>query len=117
MWEINYDDPWKLSMSIGIGLVLAGFLLLLTHAIAFSDKVTNINEDYYKMMPLFENCRDSNITKDLLVTYQEMLKIKTKVMIDTNKNIFIMSIILIVPGMILFLIGLIPFLKRHKVMK
>jgi len=113
MWEINYENPYKLHMSIGLGLILAGFLLILTNIITSPDKVAVISEEYLKTIPLLKESSNSNITDNLAQTSLELLKRHGEFIIDNSQFILKIGMTLVIGGFFIFLLGYIPFIRKH----
>lgn len=39
MWPVNYDDINKFHLSVGVGLLVAGFLLFITTYVTFQESI------------------------------------------------------------------------------
>ena len=95
MWPINYEDPNRLHMSIGIGLLVAGFLLILIIT-------NNITEETDKFIEGLKNSSSEEEAKIYSDRWNNNLNSQ-----ERNRSIanIIMSI-----GFIIFLIGYLPYL-------
>ncbi|MCX6707739.1 MAG: hypothetical protein NT001_06395 [Candidatus Woesearchaeota archaeon] len=114
MWSINYENPHKLHMSIGIGLMVAAFLLFLSNTY-FSygslDKLSDSIKDdssFIKSLNLSEN--DISLLSDSL---DKMRAGQSNFIMSNLKDTNIMTIVLLVLGFIFFSVGYIPFLKSY----
>ncbi|MBI2663279.1 hypothetical protein HYX15_01975 [Candidatus Woesearchaeota archaeon] len=98
MWPINYDDPNKFHISVGIGLIFAGFLLYLTTVWSIYNSIDKLlTEDIDVNQPLSE----------ILDTKFEFLSM------ITNQISFIYKLIAYL-GLFIFAIGYIPWVRGHK---
>lgn len=106
MWEINYESPTKLWMSIGAGIVVAGFLLFLTstwNTFGAVDKFTDkIHED-------ISNCNLQNSTYNELS--KNLLDLRTN---QKNAIVFLMIITYILSFLFIVIGGIIFHCNYNK---
>ncbi len=94
MWSINYEDVNKLHMSIGIGLVLGGYILILSNIWSSS----NLLIQYAQI-----NSSDKvEIERALISCFTAIEKSQY------------LGVILIFLGSILFLVGYFNFIKKEQ---
>ena len=108
MWPINYENIHKLHMSLGIGLLVASFIVFFSAHLNFYEKTTavdttfDIDEDY----PL-ENVKEIVNEKLQLIQNQlDYVKGLTLQLIFYARVMFYL-------GSALFFVGYFPFLTNH----
>lgn len=136
MWPINYDDPNKLHMSIGIGLLVAAFLLGLVSIAEGNDVVDELNEKligfYKEEFHLKSELEEINRTKDHIPVEETESKFNilgykleflehsmnitneaARFAADDIKGDLIMVVSLSILGLFFFAVGYLPYIKKH----
>jgi len=110
MLNVNYDNPKKLLLSLGVTMVFLGALLFLANIVYAGDLMDQaINDVLYVNTLMEENKINETEAVDFLnETYPEIIEEKTEVM----QSLIYTSFILMIVGVILFLIGLVVHNKR-----
>jgi predicted small secreted protein len=109
MWPLNFQDVNKLHMSIGAGLMVAAFILLITQTSEFTNLVSDQNAQIIETAKFFST---TNITSEWVNAINKSL--------DNQKNLTIslasfyeasldISHALFYAGLFFFFIGYFPF--------
>ena len=115
MWPINYEDIDKLHMSIGAGLMVASFILLL------SSTWTTLShyEDYLDgISPLIEKgieTQNGTIEGDYIKLMVDLELRKRDIVFGFNENNYKTSNRLLYIGIAFFLWGYFPFWKKNRI--
>ncbi len=105
MWPVNYEDQNKFHMSIGIGLMVASFLLYTINNTLFMENISD-----------FETKIERNNSFYFQKTYdgKYYFESKAKIISDVFGNNNNLSIVLLITGASFFMYGYIPFIKQFK---
>jgi len=104
MWPINYDDPNKLHMSIGAGLLVAGFIFFLITMTYNWDNIERFEDKIEQ-----ESCLYNVYLESENKTYfSGRLEVLEK---EINLRMII-SYMMMGAGILLFLIGYIRYIKE-----
>ena len=112
MWNVNYENPEKLHMSIGLGLIIASFILYLVSTVYFYDRLDSASENFYDT--LLETTEEENISKSIISDYMEINDAKIKAMTRTYKSTVWISLIIGIVGIIIFKNGYTPYISKFK---
>lgn len=114
MWPINYDDPRKLHMSIGIGLIVAAVILTFTNTlqqIDYSNKlINNVREDWMLIQQGNHTDRVEGLLYDQLKNFRNA---QNEMLLIQNIRIINISILLYALGALSFSLGYFFYLKNY----
>ena len=106
MWEINYETPEKLHMSIGAGLLVAGFLLILLSGWRAYDEIDSLK------------CPDAAVTAyNSTEVCKDILDAQMHLLTTLHKNDLIYGAMFILAGIAVFFRGYIPYIMKKKKQK
>jgi hypothetical protein len=116
MWEINYDEPLKLWMSIGSGLVVAGFILFLTSTWNTFGSIERLSDKVHADLPSLyslTNNQSANQSIDLAQKIVNIRELQTKSIIFLMCLTYGISLALIITGLFIFAHNYKKFKERN----
>lgn len=116
MWSMNYDDPDKLHMSLGLGMMVAACLLLMTSLLIAYDRVDDMSDDiFYQVLPL-KSAETDSLDDETTRNYLEFLELKSvqsQSIITILNNTQLVGYGMMFFGFVIFGLGYIPYIKKH----
>jgi len=107
MWPICYEDINKLDISIGMGLLVAAFILFLSNSlstIANVDSIIDKSREDYNFIKSMDDQSESQ-KEILLINYDELRKTQMEEIRKTKKLIANWSLWIFMLGLFFFLKG------------
>ena len=111
MWSINYEDLDKLHMSIGIGLIVAGFILWISSSWVSTLQINTIIENQKEYLSSTLIIQEQN---NEIIVFDKMSKMQLGLFLKIQKYGGHISLMIIGLGLLYFHWGYFPFRSRFK---